>query len=383
MIIRVLASPGLGARESNPYTWLLYSRLACCVEDFSYSRAAWKSYEIVHFHWPETPLNSASTEFRAKASVLRDLMIMEGLRSRGSKVFWTVHNLGAHEGRYPALEPWFWDCFTARLDAFIALTQTGLVAARNRFPRLRHIPGFVIPHGHYRDEYPVSPRTDCRRALNLPPDAKVILFFGKIRSYKNILGLISVFRAMRDESTFLVIAGESLSGDLISQICREGKTDSRLRLSLGHVPKDQVSTYFGAADLVALPYHEILNSGTALLALSLNRPVLVPLRGAMGELALDVGQEWVWPFPGGLTVSTLKDALTWALETPRSLAAPLEHLDWIGLAQRTLSAFETILAGSRHWRPEILTGESCMHDTPSITAVIPTHLGGTSSAKST
>ncbi len=157
MIMRVLASPGLGARESNPYTWLLYSRLACRVEDFSYSRAAWKSYEIVHFHWPETPLNSTSTEFRAKASVLRDLMLMEGLRSRGSKVFWTVHNLGAHEGRYPALEPWFWDCFTARLDAFIALTQTGLVAARNRFPRLRHIPGFVIPHGHYRDEYPARP----------------------------------------------------------------------------------------------------------------------------------------------------------------------------------------------------------------------------------
>ncbi|MFZ0962214.1 MAG: glycosyltransferase [Terriglobia bacterium] len=345
MIMRVLASPGLGARESNPYTWLLYSRLACRVEDFSYSRAAWKSYEVVHFHWPEAPLNSTLTEFRAKASVLRDLMLIEGLRSRGSKVFWTVHNLGAHEGRYPTLEPWFWDCFTAKLDAFIALTQTGLVAARNRFPRLRHTPGFVIPHGHYRDEYPARPRTDCRRALNLPSHAKVILFFGQIRAYKNILGLISEFRAIRDESTFLVIAGESLSDDLSRQICQEGRSDTRIRLSLGHVPKDRVSTYFGAADLVALPYHEILNSGTALLALSLNRPVLVPLRGAMGELAQEVGQEWVRPFLGELTVSALKDALTWALETPRSFEAPLDHLDWNGLAQRTLAAYEAILAG--------------------------------------
>jgi glycosyltransferase involved in cell wall biosynthesis len=302
-----------------------------------------------------------STNFLAKLELRRDLMIIERLRSRGSKVFWTVHNLGAHECRHPELEHWFWDRFTAQLDAFIALTQTGLIAARERFPRLRYIPGFVIPHGHYRDEYPVGPRTDCRRALSLPPNAKVILFFGKIRSYKNILGLISEFKAIRDESTFLVIAGKSHSDDLLRQIWQEGINNPRIRLSLGHVPKDKVSTYFGAADLVALPYREILNSGTALLALSLNRPVLVPLRGAMGELAQEVGLEWVRPFPAELTASTLQEALAWALETPRAPEAPLEHFDWNSLAQRTLAAYEAVLAGSADGQPEISPTWSILH----------------------
>lgn len=357
--MRVLASPGLGAREWNPYTWLLYSQLACRVDEFSYKRAAWHSYEIAHFHWPETPLNTASPEFIIKMKLCRDLFFIEKLRHRGSKMFWTVHNLGAHESLHPELENWYWDRFTAKLDAFIALTQTGLAAARERFPRLRRIPGFVIPHGHYRDEYSMRPRTDCRRDLNLPPGAKVILFFGKIRTYKNILGLISEFKALRDESTILVIAGNSHSPDLLRQIYQEGSVDSRIRLCVGHIPKGEVSTYFGAADLVALPYREILNSGTALLALSLNRPVLVPLRGAMGELATGVGREWVRPFPGDLTAATLKDAIDWTLETPRPHQAPLEHLDWGTLAQQTLAAYRAVVAASRDWQPEVtLAGSS-------------------------
>jgi beta-1,4-mannosyltransferase len=40
-----------------------------------------------------------------------------------------------------------------------------------------------------------------------------------------------------------------------------------------------------AADLIALPYKEILNSGSAILALSFDRPILVPAAGALAELS--------------------------------------------------------------------------------------------------
>ncbi|HEU4954660.1 MAG TPA: hypothetical protein VFT28_08810, partial [Gemmatimonadales bacterium] len=45
--LRVLAWPGLGARRSNPYTWLLYSHLAALgvrTEDFSLVRALGGGY---------------------------------------------------------------------------------------------------------------------------------------------------------------------------------------------------------------------------------------------------------------------------------------------------------------------------------------------------
>ena len=51
--------------------------------------------------------------------------------------------------------------------------------------------------------------------------------------------------------------------------------------------------FFSAADLVVLPFSDIMHSGSAILALSFNKPVLVPARGALPELQTRVGAAWV------------------------------------------------------------------------------------------
>lgn len=52
----------------------------------------------------------------------------------------------------------------------------------------------------------------------------------------------------------------------------------------------EVADLFRAATIVVLTYREILNSGSALLALSFDRPV--PAKGAMAELEDRAGAEW-------------------------------------------------------------------------------------------
>jgi beta-1,4-mannosyltransferase len=81
------------------------------------------------------------------------------------------------------------------------------------------------------------------------------------------------------------------------------------------VKKEDVSMFMQAADLVVLPYRSIFNSGSALLALSFNKPVLLPDLGAMGELKNDFGNSWVQTFTGNLDAKTLEHSLEWATQS--------------------------------------------------------------------
>lgn len=345
-MIRVLAWPAFHTRNGNPYNWLLYSQVKkfdLHVEDFSPVELFRNRYDIWHFHWPEHFLNKdgvavAAMKIHALAGMMR------WARARGTKMIWTVHNLRSHEQLHSALEPYFWRVFTQMLDGYICFTDSGKDAARQVFPALRSIPGFVIPHGHYREEYPGNIGKDAAKAtLGLPVDSKVILFFGGIRPYKNVPALISAFRDLQGHNVALCIAGYAPCDALCAVIKNEARCDTRVKLFLAWASKPQVQALFGAADLVVLPFREILNSGTAMLALSLNRPVLVPARGAMPELRERVGPEWVRTYATDINTAKLRDGLAWAQSTPRSEVAPLAPFDWTEIARQTTAAYTHLL----------------------------------------
>jgi glycosyltransferase involved in cell wall biosynthesis len=116
-----------------------------------------------------------------------------------------------------------------------------------------------------------------------------------------------------------------------------------VRLALEHVPDDDIQRYLRAADLVVLPFRDITNSGSALLALSFDRPVLVPALGAMGELQALAGADWVRTYDEDLTPDLLARALDWAVRRPPG-APRLDALEWPEIARQTLSVYR---AGSR------------------------------------
>ncbi|HME13171.1 MAG TPA: hypothetical protein VKF79_09945 [Candidatus Acidoferrum sp.] len=342
--MKVIAQPAFNGRNDNPYTWLLYQAMHAQVTDFSYRRALASHYDILHLHWPERELNAYRGSLKAGARLRLRLALLDLLRARGTKVVWTVHNLNSHEGLHPRMERWFWPEFTKRVDGYIALSEAGRMAAHERFPNLANVPGYVIPHGHYRGEYPVDANVDARKELDIAPDAKVVLFFGLIREYKNVPSLIRVFRDLADEKLVLLVAGRPVSESLAVELRKQSAGDVRIRLHLQSIPNERVQYFFRCADLVTLPYRDILNSGTALLALSFNRPVLVPGRGAMSELRAGIGADWVRTYPGELDAEELQRALQWSVETPRPPEAPLSSLEWPKIAEQTLQAYTEILA---------------------------------------
>jgi beta-1,4-mannosyltransferase len=348
-LMRVLAKPAFHTGGLNPYTRLLYTPmrlLGVHVEDYSPWRAIRNRYQICHIHWPEYYIVRRNP-LKAILGSAGLLLLVFWCRTRGAKVVWTVHNLGSHDQTRPRAEKCFWNIFTRCLHAYIALTEGGCSAARERFPTLVTLPAFVIPHGHYRSAY--SNGRGCgeaRRHLGVPDSAKVILFFGTIAPYKNVPALVKALREDEDPDTILVIAGACVSNSEETKLRQESSYDSRIKLHIRFVPEEEVQWFFLASDLVVLPFSEILNSGSALLALSFDRPILVPAKGAMPELEFKVGRDWVQTYEGRLTGCHLKRALAWALNEERPKQVPLDDLDWGSLAAATLRAYESLLNGS-------------------------------------
>jgi beta-1,4-mannosyltransferase len=329
---------------ANPYTKALYSNMGqeVVVEEFSAKKLVHR-YAVWHIHWPESLLNIPNRS-KARCKLAGFFASVDYLRWRGAKIVWTMHNFTAHEGLHADLERSFWRRFIPRVDGAISLSDTALSIAKTKFPRLQMIPTAVIPHGHYRDEYPLGSR-DARAALGIPPAARVIMFFGAVRAYKNVDALVRAFRSVMRSDALLYIVGRPNRSALSDAILREASADSRVRVIFEFVKTDDVSKFMEAADLVVLPYRAILNSGSALLALSFNRPVLVPDLGSMGDLRDDFGDAWVKTFSGDIDATTLEQGLAWVAE-PRPPVCPMpRRYSWQSIGDETVRFYEQVVSG--------------------------------------
>lgn len=344
--LAVLASPAFKAKQVNPYTSSLYEQLSTLgvnVQEFSVARLYKRpAPDIWHIHFPQSQLRFRNP-IKLISRLLRLLIRLRRARSRGTKVVWTVHNLHPHENPHPWLEKIFWRLFLANVDGCIHLSESGRMQAVQRFPGIARIPNAVVPHPHYRGLYPdSSDRQQARQILGLESDAKIALFLGQIRPYKNVPELIQTFRAIDDPDMRLVIAGWPREKQLRRHIQGAADGDARVHLHPEFVPNDRIQYYLRAADIMVAPYRDILNSGTALLALSFDRPILAPSKGSLTELQTIVGKNWIKLYSGDMQPDILGSTLEEAHH--QKLGQPcLDSYDRTAIAQATLDAYHHFL----------------------------------------
>lgn len=362
--LRILAWPAF--KNRGPYNTLLYrnmEELGATVEEFTAWRILWRRYDIVHLHWPEYCVNGRGS----LASLFWSCALFGAMcwvRLRGERVVWTVHNLQSHLQQHPVIERYFWRTFTALLDAYISLTETGVDQALDRYPSLRTKLGFVIPHGNIREAYPgveIS-RAQARLRLGIAESAKVVGFFGSVERYKGITELLETFSALEDTRAVLLVAGKSYLSPQERRLIEEiAGRDDRIILRLQHIPDADVALHIRAADVVAIPFRDILNSGSAILALSLDRPILVPAKGSMGELRAFAGPEWVRLYSGELSSEKLQQHLNTAIEGAgtRGRCSALKWgwggIQWKDLAQLTLDAYRCVVGRRTQSGAEVTT----------------------------
>ena len=166
----------------------------------------------------------------------------------------------------------------------------------------------VLPHGHYAGvadrAQPVSPAA-AREALGLPAELPVVLLFGVLRPDKGLADLLAAAaRAPRwqvlvagKEDGALHAARETLSGPELA---------GRVTIREGFHEIEAVAEFFAAADLVALPYQRVSQSGVLHLAYGFSRPVVAYPVGGLAEAVIEGETGWLCAQP---TPSALADAL--------------------------------------------------------------------------
>ncbi|MCW2238568.1 glycosyltransferase family 4 protein [Azospirillum canadense] len=342
--LTVLSWPYRRRGVTNPYTRRLGEALSdqgLCVREFSAWALLTGRVDVWHMHWPEGTLRSPS-RLLGLLRLTQFMLLVAVARLRNVACVWTMHNLESHERAHRDLERRLWRFLIPRLDGIMLLSRASRDLLLERHPAAREVPCHVIPHGHYRGSYPdTETRLSARATYGWTSGERIVAFVGRVRAYKNVDALITAFRAMPDPDLRLVVAGDADDPDVGRRLRQAAADDARVRLDLGFVPDDAIQRPLRAADLAVLPYRDVLNSGSAILALSFDCPVLVPERGAMGELRERVGAPWVQCYTGALTPETLRDALDQAARRPEG-APDLSAFEWSAIGRQLASFYRAI-----------------------------------------
>ena len=349
--LRVDADPAFRTRSANPYNARLYTeiqRLGVQVRDLRFGQLLTSTPDVVHLHWPELSFLSGHRHWRVISRLLIFFSLLRVARLRGTRLIWTAHNVGAHEQRSTAaLRAWFRRWWCANVDGVLSLTEDGVEAVRATYPELSAVPAFVTPHGHYRDEYDFSiDRGAARAALGIADTCTLVVTLGQIRPYQNVPLLVDAVQACGRADVLLLVAGKPDSPATADRVRVAAGSSPAVRLELEFLPPDRIATILRAANLVVLPYRAIQNSGSAILALSADRPVVVPELGAMTELQEQIGADWVHTYSGEFSPAALAESLHW-LASSRPAQPDLTDLDWPAIAARTVAAYEEVLARPR------------------------------------
>ena len=219
-----------------------------------------------------------------------DYLFLLGLKSMGLKIVITAHDVMPFDAR--------WYTHFA-LRHIYGLADKIIVHAEDNKRRMCdqfavHPPKVdVIHHGNYVPyvDEDRGPREGLRQGIGIKDFANVVLFFGQIKKVKGLDHLIRAMPAVvrRHPNTVLLVAGQAWKDDfsfyarLVSSLGLEGNFVSRIE----HIPDEDVEAYFKSADVVALPYVEVYQSGVLLMACSYGRPVVATAVGGMKEVIQD------------------------------------------------------------------------------------------------
>jgi glycosyltransferase involved in cell wall biosynthesis len=329
--VTVLQSFPTPRPTTNPYLIMLADHLGRSgrgrVLTFSYRTALLGRYDVFHVHWPETLLRGSSPAKKLARQLLA-LAFMIKLALNRTPVVRTVHNLARPEG-------------LSRVDHALLDLMDRLTTIRIRLNPLTPVPAgrpsMIIPHGHYRDWFADHPRR--------PAEPGRLGYVGLIRRYKGVERLLETFTETADSAPTLTlrIGGRPSTEDLGMIIDRAVAADHRIEAITRYLDDAELVELVTASELVVLPYRFMHNSGGALAALSLDRPVLVPDNEVNQLLAEETGPGWVHVYTGELTARDLLDAVD-GVRRKRTDRPRLAGRDWPGIAVAHLDAYRQALA---------------------------------------
>lgn len=296
---------------------------------------------LLHFHWTHYHY-TANTWLRSVLELVKFIGKIVLARWLGYKIVWTMHNYMPHERTYPLLH-YIERFLLARLvHATIVHCEYGRHLLQKRLLRRSNV--FVIPLGDFGPYLTPNPtRQNARQYLQIPDEAIVFYFFGSIRPYKQVPKLLREFATQAGTNLRLIITGATLNDALKTEILELAARDSRVHTRLEYILDKELAIYLGAADVVVLPYRDILGSGSAMLALSSGLPIVAPRVGCLAEL-ITPACGILYESGAGALAEALDQATTRDLQAMGQAArVRAREFPWKTMVQETAQVYEKVL----------------------------------------
>lgn len=226
------------------------------------------------------------------------------VRKSGVKVLAITDNVIPHETRPGDVA--FAKYFINACDGFVTMSKA-VMKDLEKFTSTVHKK--YLLHPLYTSFGEKLNKMDARKALELPTDKQLVLFFGLIRNYKGLDMLLDAMNELKSNPNInLVIAGEFYEDkqpylDLIKKYGIE----NQVILHGKFIANEDVKLYFSAADLVALPYRSATQSGVTQVSFHFEVPTLVTNVGGLGEIIPDKVAGYVVESNGKAIAAGIKD----------------------------------------------------------------------------
>jgi beta-1,4-mannosyltransferase len=321
--VEVLESFGPPHERTNPYSVQLFAAFPDRVHahHFSWRSALKGDYEVFHLHWPEVKVRG-TTPLRSFVRGTLFLLLLVRIRLGRRALVRTLHDLTPHEAPN-RLQRWVIGLSERWTTLWITLNRSTRppTTAPERFAPIGNFVGWFPP---------TSEVTPVRGRL---------LHFGLVRRYKGVETLIDEFRTIDDRGLELRVVGAIHEPMLAQQIARASETDARITAVDAYVSDEQLRDEILASELVVLPFAQITNSSSLLVALSLGRPVLAPAAPSILEVAQEVGDGWVHIYEGELQADHITAAIRAVRAAVGAGAPDLSARDWTIIGELHADAF--------------------------------------------
>jgi glycosyltransferase involved in cell wall biosynthesis len=210
----------------------------------------------------------------------------------GKKIVFTAHNVNA--GKRDSNDSLL-NRITLRMQYLLAdhifVHTEKMKSELIREFRIREEAVSVIPFG-INNSVPDTDLTPAaaKQRLGIRDSERTILFFGAIRPYKGLEYLVDAFLqlAAKHPEYRLIIAGEPRKDsekylDEMQQRIDCGVSRGRVIQQFRYILDKETELYFKAADVLALPYTHVFQSGVLVLAYSFGLPVVATKVGSIKE----------------------------------------------------------------------------------------------------
>ncbi len=235
--------------------------------------------------------------------------------------------------------------FLAGFDAVITHTDHGAGRLRDELgldPARVH----VIPHGPL-DYLPTLPDPAPLPAelAAAPADAPVVLFFGLLRPYKGIDTLLEAFAALGETDAELWIAGmPRMPLEPLEQLA--AAAPGTVRWLPRFVTDDEIPALMERADVLALPYREIEQSGVLHAGLAFGKAMVLGDVGGFGEVGREGAARLVPPGDPAALAAALRELIAdpgaRAKLAAAAAAASSDERGWDAIAERTLALYRSL-----------------------------------------